>query len=268
VNNRTRTSDHPSIWLLVGLLIAAALVFRLFWLVADWFVPPHDVGQAPTASDKIAAASALFSAFAFVGLIYTILLQRHELRSQSEDQETLREQVTRQAFEGTFFQLLRLHNDNVRTQTAQVEPFGEVVSGRRAFVVAAAELEGRIANYLRSRSDGPLDLEEINHIYSAVCEAGPNEFGHYFRNLYHIVKYVDGAALSDGARYTAQIRAQLSQAEFVLLLANGLRRAGASKFKPYIEKYALLHEMRVSKHLQPLADQYRRVAFGVREAAV
>lgn len=264
------------------MLAIAVIAFRYFWLAAPWLVPPSAVGGDPSVADKIAAASALFSILAFVGLLYTILLQRDELLSQREDQEQLHAEVveqrhylkaqaealTQQAFENTFFHLLRLHNDNVRSQTYTPPPQtgGTTLVGRRAFTAAAAELMGTLAEYKR-QFDTEMDLEEFNHMYSAVCERDGAHFGHYFRNLYHIVKYVDESAVPDKKRYTAQVRAQLSQPEYEVLFCNGLRRQGKSKFKPLIERYALLHEMRMNAFLANYSDCYDQSAFGVSEPA-
>lgn len=256
---------HPSLALLVFLLLLTALAFHYFWLVAAWFVPSRTASGAISISDEIAAASALFSALAFVAVIYTILLQRHDLVSQRADQDALQEQVTRQAFEGTFFQLLRLHNENVRSQSVELMYRGETFIGRRAFVAAAGELEEALAAYVRHQGPEPLDLSEINRINSKICETSFSDFGHYFRNLYHLIKFVDAARGIDTARYIAHTRAQLSQAEFVLLAANGLRKGGRSKFKPLIEKHSLLHDIRLNPTLEAVVTFYRKAALGVTE---
>lgn len=235
----------------------------------------------PGVADKIAAASALFSILAFVGLLYTILLQREDLSAQRENQEKLQAEVeeqhryikaqadalTQQAFENTFFHLLRLHNDNVRSQTwTTPQAAGTVMSGRRAFTVAAAELTGRVAEF-RRQLNREMNLEDLNNLYAEVCEREGADFGHYFRNLYHIVKYVDESSVPERRRYTSQVRAQLSQSEFEVLFFNGLRKKGGSKFKPLIERYALLHEMRLSPYLANYLEHYDGGAFGVAEAA-
>jgi hypothetical protein len=131
--------------------------------------------------------------------------------------------------------------------------------------MAASELERALANWSHADTGQRIELREVNRIYAAVCETPQSDFGHYFRNLYHITKYVDESSVSDKRRYTSQVRAQFSQAEFALLMANGLRREGKSKFKPLIERYALLHESRLTDELILLKPFYGDGAFGTPE---
>lgn len=70
---------------------------------------------------------------------------------------------------------------------------------------------------------------------------------HYFRHLYWIFKFIDSDKnLSDEAKYTYACiaRSSLSQHELVILFYNGLSENGAENFKPLIEKYALMNNLR------------------------
>ena len=94
------------------------------------------------------------------------------------------------------------------------------------------------------------------------------ELGHYFRNLYHLFKYVNNCdVLKDTSdifkdkdneqttknkrRYTSMARAQLSQYELALLFYNGISDYGCEDFKPLIEKYGLLENF----NTEDLPDQ-------------
>lgn len=61
----------------------------------------------------------------------------------------------------------------------------------------------------------------------------------YFRLLYNIVKFVDGADLVEKKRYTNIIRAQLSESELTLLAIN-LETPPGEGFRKLAEKYDLL----------------------------
>ena len=263
------------IWLLPLLLLLTVIALRYSWQYTGWLVPNNAFAIAPTTADRISAASALLSALAFVGLLFTILLQHDELRNQQAEQADLAKQVAeqrqhlrvqtdalqQQAFENTFFHLLRLHNENVKSQTFRVAENAAEATGRAAFAAAAEILNGELIEFQRQFPDR-ITIEDVNHMYSSVCETRLADFGHYFRNLYHIVKYVDESSIRDQRRYTAQVRAQFSQAEYVLLFFNGLRNVGGSKFKPLIEKYSLLHEMRRSAYHDLIKPLYHDRAFG------
>lgn len=75
-----------------------------------------------------------------------------------------------------------------------------------------------------------------------------NQFGNYFRNLYRLIKIIDQYDFKAANEeqdfktkyyYTSIVRAQFSDYELKWLFLNGLSDLGA-KFKPLMEKYALL----------------------------
>lgn len=88
-----------------------------------------DVGDRGTFGDMFGGLNALFSGLAFVGIIFTIYMQRKEFELQREElgltRETLESQrkelevqnktLKLQQFENTFFSMLRVHNDNVNS---------------------------------------------------------------------------------------------------------------------------------------------------------
>ena len=70
---------------------------------------------------------------------------------------------------------------------------------------------------------------------------------HYFRHLYWIFKYIDlndELSENDKYMYACIARSSLSQHELVLLFYNGLSDNGSDNFKPLIEKYSLMNNLR------------------------
>jgi hypothetical protein len=85
-------------------------------------------------------------------------------------------------------------------------------------------------------------------IYDKIYYELSTDFGHYFRNVYRIIKMVDEKKFSEDFRedfkvkyaYTSIVRAQLSDDEIVWLFFNCLSNKGSEKFKPLLEKYSIL----------------------------
>ncbi|TWT57780.1 hypothetical protein KOR42_11460 [Thalassoglobus neptunius] len=74
-------------WLGLGVAVSWLLVSPVIrWLSCDW-------SEAGTIGDSFGAVNALFSGLAFVGLIYTILLQSKQLAQNSEVLEMQREEL-------------------------------------------------------------------------------------------------------------------------------------------------------------------------------
>lgn len=74
-------------------------------------------------------------------------------------------------------------------------------------------------------------------------------FDHYFRSLYRLIKFIDEAdekiiPPEEKYKYTALVRATLSQYELVLIYYNCLSNVGNVKFKPLVEDYSLLKNLR------------------------
>ncbi len=103
--------------------------------------------------------------------------------------------------------------------------------------------------------------------YEKFFDMYQDKAGHYFRNLYNIIKFVDQRSPRGRSKkfYTNFVRAQLSSSELGLLFYNCLSDYGNEKFKPLVEKYALLKNM--PKRDDFLIEHrhkkfYRRSAFG------
>lgn len=83
-------------------------------------------------------------------------------------------------------------------------------------------------------------------IYNTIYSLVNTDLGHYFRNLYNIVKFIDGTHFSEDEvedykikySYLSILRAQLSDAELKILFLNCIYYYGNEKFKPLLEKYS------------------------------
>jgi hypothetical protein len=212
--------------------------------------------------------NALYSGFALAGIIITILLQRKELKLQREElQETrgefkIQNQTLKiQRFENTFFSLLGLHHKIVD------EIDYRRIKGNNLFDNAFLNfqddneddgativLTGRdvFKHHYDKLVDELKHTENPSEVYLKHYEKSQADFGHYFRNLYRIIKLVDSSnfLISDKETkeeiferkyaYTSIARAQLSDYELLWLFYNGLSKHGIKKFKPLIQRYALL----------------------------
>jgi hypothetical protein len=101
---------------LATFFIILLAIFIIWCVVANWLIAsiyttdPQSAGQL---GDTLGFANSLFSALAFGGLFYTILIQRKELRETKQEFIEQNYTLKQQRFENTFFNLLALHNDLV-----------------------------------------------------------------------------------------------------------------------------------------------------------
>ncbi|MDN3365411.1 putative phage abortive infection protein [Priestia megaterium] len=178
-------------------------------------------------------------------------LQRIELRNSVEEMKDTKLEIKEQGktmslqrFENTFFNMLTLHNSIV--QSLDVFSDGHDIKNRQVFMYIAGQLRGElyslIGNY-KLKEDEP-DFKKITATYASIYETYESHLGHYFRNLYRIVKFVHESQLSydEKRNYIGIIRAQLSSSELVLLLYNGLSELGEN-FLPLMKEYNLLDNL-------------------------
>ena len=256
---------------LLCVMIVMVLVLFLANLCLIFF---FDKEQRGTFGDQFGAVNALFSGLAFAGLIYTIILQRHDLKLQKRDLKLQREELalTRkemeeqtaefekqnetlriQRFENTFFNMLSQFQEVVNSLSVTARVKGrnidlvrrevfQTLFERATIYIPSSQMKGEwvgnrgMVAVLKKRGlDGYMQSEE------------PTLFDHYFRLLYRILKFVKTSPLitrfEDEYEYTSILRATLSRYELVWLYYNGLTY-GRKKLKPLIERYAMLKNLR------------------------
>ncbi|MFY8351844.1 hypothetical protein AAEU29_14995 [Pseudoalteromonas sp. SSM20] len=93
-NEVDEKKDHSFRWFIGSILLVVAI-----WLFNAYIYPLINDSLASRASngDMFGPTNALFSGLAFAGLIYTIILQRHELALQRESTDESIKELTRQA---------------------------------------------------------------------------------------------------------------------------------------------------------------------------
>lgn len=112
----------------------------------------------------------------------------------------------------------------------------------------------------------------FNSIYNFIYEKVNTDFGHYFRNLYRLIKMIDEQIFDEDSvesdfkkkyYYTSIVRAQLSDYELYWLFFNCLFEYG-EKFKPLVEKYAFFKvlENNSDRIIQHYKKFYNISAFG------
>lgn len=223
----------------------------------------HNEPDRGTFGDMFGGLNALFSGFAFVGVIYAIMLQskelflqrneleltRNELAGQKEQLEAQNKTLKKQNFENTFFALLKIQNE-ITGAIDLIDGNNRVTKGRDCFQIFYKRFS-TLWNRKASSLDGDSEQERINKTYMNFFRGHESEFGHYFRSLYNIIKFIDQSDIEDKRLYTNLVRAQLSSFEQALLFYNSLSELGVDKFKPLIERYSLLKTVPRNELLNP-----------------
>ena len=254
--------------------IAAAVCF--LYGISEWYKGLHalnDPDQLKKLGDfgsflqgAVASPWALAGVFLFVlaylGQQQELRLQRAQLAAQEQQLKEQLETMKKQSFEDSFFQLLNLQSEiQAQLETSRIEPannhFGVnqiPVHGKDCFQVFRDTLKthytGRkpaplIAEQAATEPD-PLPTERTLAIesYKQLYANHQQQLAHYFRNLYHIFKFVAESDMPVKRRYTSLVRAQLSAYELAVLFYNCVSPYGKG-FEKYVEQFGLM------EHLDP-----------------
>jgi len=267
-------------------------IIGLFAINAIFFAKAYRVGDAidPTTAGQLGDFVGGYVGTAF--LLISVLLLYRTLHVQRETSQ-------RQFLESKYFELVKIHRDNVAEMRIK-----EVV-GRNVFIIVLKEFEAArklveeveagkgetlsdlqktqlsyslifygldlglsdsvfkglnifdltLIEKIKGRLQNPMTRSQIKGDLGLPCdpfEGYQSLLGHYYRQLYQAVKYIDNTHLNiDRYEYIKTLRAQLSIQEQALLLLNSLCPVGR---KWWDEKLLIKYKMIKNLPMKYLLD--------------
>lgn len=144
--------------------------------------------------------------------------------------------LKQQRFEDTFFRLLDHHKKNVDSMDVRdlSPPYNIQAAGYESFKLMHEDIEIELK--------GNKDVKKINDAYEKIQKKYRHDLHHYFRFLYHILKYIKQSNISEDEKfkYTSILRAALSAYELMFVFYNCLHKNGKTHFKPLVEEFSFL----------------------------
>ena len=246
-NRERATTGFKSLILLIVICIFLFIIGMIgTWI---WTDKPNEFG------DSAGVVNALFSALAFAGVIYAIILQKEELEDQRqvmidqrEEMEQQNSTMIRQRFEATLFQMLNLQQELIGALKHQYSTSVKSAASKEKRHVDRIITGREVFQYMyeKKKIDFPDDPED-HYTYKGVKEVLEKygEAGYEKSDIPPILKYIDQSQDLDGwaakYKYIGIVRGQLSRYELVWLYFNSLFYP---KMKGLIEKYAVLKNLR------------------------
>jgi hypothetical protein len=226
---------------------------------ADW----GNVGSylQGTVASLWALAGVFLFVLAYLGQQRELRLQRAQLAAQEKQLKDQLETMKKQSFEDSFFQLLNLQRElqaQVKVVTLVRNDNGlgvnpKTVHGKDCFQFIRNDMKDNYDNRTMSprfmaeqlgNEPQPLPPEKERAImaYTTIFSAKQQQLAHYFRNLYHIFKFVAESDMPDKRRYASLVRAQLSAYELAVLFYNCVSPYGKG-FEKYVEQFGLMEHL-------------------------
>lgn len=197
---------------LLGLVV---LLWGGCWGIVPLIYSPPD--GSGTFGDMFGVVNALFSGLAFVGLIYTILLQREdlkltqdELRGQKEELKTQNGTLKLQRFESTFFNLVNAHLTLLNSE----------MTNRSVLNAILVRLRKRLLHMEIGRKLDKVSYLDVRKVYHETIEDIDNALFLFAGSISSLLHFVSKSNLiddDDRIYYFSLLRSYISKEEGTLL---------------------------------------------------
>ncbi|MGM8924726.1 putative phage abortive infection protein [Enterobacter hormaechei subsp. steigerwaltii] len=233
--------NHFPIW--IGVVSVASVIgYAVFLIFFSW--PITSISEPGVFGDSFGVLTSLFSALAFVCVVWTLNYQREEFKLQKQELAESKKEIAKQGFENSFFQMLKIQNDIVEGIT--YEKIGMMEKDEFKGRDALKELSIKLHSQIKSLAKNAIDLDRVKHSYEALFNEDGHRLAHYFRFLYNIFRFLSEADIDNKMLYARLVRAQISNQELFLLYYNSLTPAGR-KFQNYIHEFNLMDNLLVNE---------------------
>ncbi|WP_411380100.1 putative phage abortive infection protein [Pseudomonas sp. MPB26] len=266
--------------LVISALVAALVIAHFQFGLDLWWISikhPETAQYWGQLGDFIGGIlNPLLSFCALIAVLYNLSLQREELSLAREDAREVQDIQNKQSaifkqqnFESVFFRLLDMHSSLSRNMRIKLGygPNARVYEGEDAFRYLSNYYIGKLDLVPHSLVPVESQIERVRDSSQGFLDAYVGSVGHYYRNIYQILKYVDafGSASFGSSKkslagmevrralrsyrsqrnYANMLRAQLSSSEVACLFLNCLATQGDG-LKFYVEKYSMLKTLEPS----------------------
>lgn len=203
---------------IIGFIIIIIFCYKVFCI--DKVIKPDTALDMPSIGqigDFVGGfTGTIFSIIGILLLFETLALQRIE---SSESKEVF----IKQQFDNTFFELLKLHKENLQSfQTYDL--YGVEKRGRDFFAHQKEFLQNVFVPLKNISKNRKLAVEEFQKIYVKYEDS----FSIYFKTLYQLYSFIENSKIKgvDQAVYSKILRAQISDAELFFIRYNAMTEVG------------------------------------------
>lgn len=195
--------DRPKTIILTFLVIINIWMIWSLNVYKSWLL--DSTGDSGSLGDSYGVITSFFSALAFAGLLYTILLQRKELSETRKEFEKQNTNLKRQRFESSFFNMIEIHLNNLKSLDFKGQ------NGTRAIQQFIASVLTAFQPYL----EGVQHNQSRENVYNDALKHFSYIISPYVRSLTAIYDITINSSLQPKAkkRYVRILKAYISTIE-------------------------------------------------------
>ncbi|MEE4078460.1 putative phage abortive infection protein [Pseudomonas viridiflava] len=169
----------------------------------------------------------IFAILSLLAILGTLIIQSRELSHSTLALREQSEYLNLQAFENTFFSMIQLSNENVKTfDLEETESRDECFPGRGAFRFLLIRLSDSYDRTSRYNVDGLDERQVITEAYEVFYNSNHRFVGHYLGGLERMFEFIEKRRPLEKEQYYFIVKAQLSANELKLLFYNSLVAGG------------------------------------------
>lgn len=188
----------------------------------------------------------------FVGAIFTlvgIVLLYETLHLQRKEFEESRKVFEKQQFENTFFNLLNLYQEVIKSMHYDNFDFysEKSYSGKEFF----EQQKKKFYEEFIPQNDFSKNRKEASLRYVVFYTSTKEQTSHYFRTLYRIFRFISNSTFEhhEKMNYAKIVRAQLSESELFFIHYNAYTEYG-NKFRQLINQFNIIKHLPVLEKVE------------------
>ncbi|PTQ86800.1 putative phage abortive infection protein [Agitococcus lubricus] len=206
----------------------------------------------------------IFTFLTFFGIVITIVMQRVELKLTRDEYSKTNQEIKRQTIENQFFNLIDLHNKICAELLLPAKNISQEVLMGKSSITNNKKIYDIYQNTHKDQYIGRQVFSELYDIlrfsdsgmnvsvkvfigrYKKIQNSHNYIFGHYFRNLFQILKFIAEMELDEEKKYKYAkiIRAQMSTMELAILLINCTENmVDKGEFRNLLVKFSFLKHL-------------------------
>lgn len=202
-------------------------------------------GAFGTFGDYIGGALGAFTGLLSVIFLYFTYSKQLEIYSEQK------RQTEQQQFEQTFFHLLdnfinlreHLKNEEERSEGLAYLHSVRLLIEKDIDRVCKEKDSFNVLNNVATRN-------KIEEVYKTAFISESDQLGHYFRSLYHLLKYIEEHCPKDVKKkmYFDLVQAQMNTDELYLTCLNGISSYGRKKLRPLLNDSSFLENLAIDEN--------------------
>lgn len=189
-----------------------------------------------------------------VGLIGIIFLYR-TYRIQLDISEKQEYKQEMQQFESAFFALLvqqrdilqNISGDFINSNGTKKPEIGAKFMSVLRIDLAIRLLELSYEPALLCKEKSHILKVRVNDIYNELFNNHIEQLSHYYRHLYHVIKFIDTHCPKNSQAYVDIVQAQMTTDELYLTAINGISNFGRKRFLPLLDKYHFFENLFIER---------------------